>query len=204
VPFATSHRHYSHLFMIYPLHLLDCSKRKEYELMKKSIQHWVGFTGALQGYTYTGAAAMAAYMNDGEKALEYLNGLKAYLCPNTMYSESGPVIETPLSAAESIHYMLLQSWGNTIQVFPAVPDKWEDAEFHQLLAEGAFEVSAKRVKGQTEYVHIKSLKGSPLRVKPNIERKIKYKGSSAAYIVDEIEKGTYLIELGQGESITLY
>ena len=82
---------------------------KVFELMKKSIGHWVGFVGALQGYTYTGAAAMEAYLGNGNKALEYLNGLEQYLCPNTMYSEKGPVIETPLSATESIHYMLMQS-----------------------------------------------------------------------------------------------
>ena len=37
--------------------------------------------------------------------------------------ESGPVIETPLSGAQCIHDMLLQSWGGKIRVFPAVPSQ---------------------------------------------------------------------------------
>ncbi len=203
IPFAVSHRHYSHLFMIYPLHLLDKEEPKVFELMKKSIGHWVGFVGALQGYTYTGAAAMEAYLGNGNKALEYLNGLEQYLCPNTMYSEKGPVIETPLSATESIHYMLMQSWGDVIRVFPAVPDDWQEVEFRDLLAEGAFEVSAARKAGKTQYVKIKSLAGSSLRIQPNIDGRVKCLINDNEMSMIEVEKGIYEIELKKGESVTL-
>ena len=46
-----------------------------------------------------------------------------------MYKESGPVIETPLSAAQSIHDMLLQSWGGKIRIFPAIPATWKDIAY---------------------------------------------------------------------------
>lgn len=63
----------------------------------------------------------------GNDALAYLNKLFGrFLSVNTLYRESGPVIETPLSGAQSIHDMLLQSWGGKIRVFPAVPDAWQD------------------------------------------------------------------------------
>lgn len=204
VPFDVSHRHYSHLFMIYPLHLVNGNEPAEKALMEKSISHWLGFKGALQGYTYTGAANMAAYMQDGNKALEYLNGLDAYLCPNTMYAEKGPVIETPLSATESIHYMLLQSHSGRVDVFPAVPDAWEDVEFHDFRAAGAFEVSAKREKGHVDYIHIKSLAGSPLRIKPHLGRTLNYQEGKYPCSVTEIEEGVFDIQLQKGDCITLY
>ncbi|MBB6406783.1 hypothetical protein [Arthrobacter sp. AZCC_0090] len=62
---------------------------------------------------------MSASMGKGEDALGYLNTLlDRYIQPNTMYRESGPVLETPLSGAQVMHDMLLQSWGETVRVFP--------------------------------------------------------------------------------------
>ena len=73
-----------------------------------------------------------------------------------MYKEAGPVIETPLSGAQCIHDMLIQSWGGTIRVFPAVSDVWGNVVFDDLRAEGAFLVSAKRENGKTKFVRIKA------------------------------------------------
>ena len=49
-----------------------------------------------------------------------------------MYTETGriqPVTETPLSLCDSMQLILLQSWGDKIRVFPAVPKDWENIEF---------------------------------------------------------------------------
>lgn len=78
-----------------------------------------------------------------------------------MYMESGPVIETPLSGAQCIHDMLLQSWGGKIRVFPAVPSQWKDVQFKDLRTEGAFLVSAVRKDRKTSFIRIKSLAGEP-------------------------------------------
>lgn len=43
--------------------------------------------------------------------------------------------------------MLLQSRGERICVFPAVPKEWPEAVFHQLRSEGGFLVSAVRERG---------------------------------------------------------
>ena len=73
---------------------------------------------------------------------------------NTLYRESGPVIESPLSGAQSIHDMLLQSWGGKIRVFPAVPDAWQDVAFDGLRTEGAFKVSVFRISWKTEFIQV--------------------------------------------------
>ncbi|WP_321376214.1 glycoside hydrolase family 95-like protein [uncultured Draconibacterium sp.] len=202
-PFAMSHRHYSHLFEIYPLHLIDLEDPANADLINRSIEHWIGFKGALAGYSYSGSSSMASYMGDGEKALEYLEGFFPYMCPNTMYVEAGQVIETPLSCAESIHNMLLQSWGDRIKVFPAVSDKWKDVSFDKLLAEGAFEVSAVRTNGSTEFVKIKSLAGGPLKIEPNINGKIQASGKRE-FNISELEEGIYEIDLQKEEEVLLY
>jgi hypothetical protein len=74
-----------------------------------------------------------------------------------MYSEgNNPVIESPFSAATSIHDMLLQSWDGKIRVFPAVPTKWGDIYFKNFRTQGGFLVSADLSDGTTTFVTIKS------------------------------------------------
>lgn len=165
VPFAQSHRHYSHLLMIYPLYIMNPEQPENRELVMKSLNHWMGLPKALQGYSYTGAASISALMGRGDDAAMYLNRLlDKRILPNTMYLEAGPVIETPLSAAASLHDMLLSSWGDKIRVFPAVPDAWRDIAFRDLRTEGAFLVSAVRKGGKTTFIRIKSLAGEPCRL----------------------------------------
>ena len=66
--------------------------------------------------------------------------------------------------AESLHDLLLQSFGGVIRIFPAVPDGWKDASFYNLRTEGAFLVSAQRKDGNFRFAQIESLAGEPLTV----------------------------------------
>ncbi|MFE5814543.1 glycoside hydrolase family 95-like protein [Streptomyces sp. NPDC056479] len=169
IPFAKSHRHYSHLLAVYPLYELTGRTADERALIERSLAHWVGFEGALQGYTFTGAASMSALLGKGEDALKYLGELMSrFVQPNTMYKESGPVIETPLSAAQSLHDMICQSWGGTIRVFPALPAAWADVTVHDFRTQGAFLVSAVREGGATRWVRLASEAGAPCVVRHGI------------------------------------
>jgi alpha-L-fucosidase 2 len=162
---TSSHRHYSHLLWFYPLNILEPG-----DLLERSLAHWVSFPDALQGYTFTGAASMSALLRDGDRALGYLHTLlDDFVQPNTMYEEgSSPVIETPLSGAQSLHDMLISSRDGVIRVFPAVPATWADVTIHELRTEGAFLVSAARRGGVTRFVRVKSLAGEPCRVAPGL------------------------------------
>ena len=80
---------------------------------------------------------------------------------------------------------------------------WKDVEFHDLRAEGAFLVSAKRSGGQTEWVRIKSLAGEPCRVRPGIAGEIHIKGDRE-YKFQKLSPDTYEIDLKRGEEVMLY
>ncbi len=174
-PYNKSHRHYSHLLMIYPLYLINRDNEKMIPLIEKSLSHWQSKKEKLLGYSCTGAASISAAINKGDQALDYLNRLWSdFLRPNTMYKESGPVIETPLSAAQSIHDFLIQSWGSKIRIFPAVPSSWKDVAFHNLRAEGNFEVSAIQKNGETKWVRIISHVSKQCVVKVTFNHDIKF------------------------------
>ncbi|MFD1769440.1 glycosyl hydrolase family 95 catalytic domain-containing protein [Sphingobacterium suaedae] len=169
VPYAESHRHYSHLMMIYPFYDVHWEQSENRDLIVRSMQHWQSKDAYLQGYSFTGAASMYAMMGDGDKALQSLQTLlKHYVKPNTLYAETGPVIETPLAAMTSIQELCLQYWNETARIFPAMPKTWRDVSFHDLLTDGAFLVSAERKEGKTTHVVVKSQYDGVLRLQTGI------------------------------------
>jgi len=187
----------------FPLHIVSEDNEAERKVIEQSMKTWMSMPEYLQGYSYTGSAAMLATLGDGNYAYKRLSGLKDFLNPNTLYTEGGgPVIETPLSANESIHYMLMQCHGSKINIFPAMPDEWKDAEFYGLLAEGGFEVSARYTDGETEFVYIKSIAGEPLIIKPNFKTQFVIE-SDQEMKYDTLDSGCYRFELNAGKDMLL-
>ncbi|WP_052266126.1 glycosyl hydrolase family 95 catalytic domain-containing protein [Pedobacter kyungheensis] len=171
VPLNSSHRHYSHLLMIYPYNLINWDQPENRALISQSLKNWLSYKSALAGFSFTGAASIYAGTGNGDMAYQWLNELlDRFVQVNTLYRESGPVIETPLAAATSIQEMLLQSWGKKIRVFPAIPTNWQNVSFKQLLAEGAFLVSADMQGGATQNIKITSLKGSQLTLVTDMDK----------------------------------
>jgi alpha-L-fucosidase 2 len=173
VPFAQSHRHYSHLMMIYPLYLVNVDQAANRTIIQKSFDRWKSLPASWRGFSYAGAASIAAQLGRGDEALGYVKkffdgSTRFPVRANTMYYEGGPVIETPLAFSRSLHDMLVQSWGGVIRVFPAVPTGWKDVTVHDFRTQGAFLVSAARTGGVTRFVRVRSLAGEPLRLRPGI------------------------------------
>lgn len=79
---------------------------------------------------------------------------------------SAPVIEGNGGYLLFMSEMLLQSWAGQVEIFPGFRRGGADfdAAFAGLLAEGGFAVSARRVRGQTEFVHVRSRAGGLLRL----------------------------------------
>ncbi len=215
IPFDKPHRHYSHLLPIYPLAQLNVDNEADAKLARTSVDHWLKVTMdpnskaqkamKVTGYTATGASSIYATLGDGEKAYKFLDFFINHrnVSPTTMYAEvkTQPVIESPLSYATSVHDMLLQSWGGKVRVLPAVPKHWENIAFHQLRTQGAFLVTAKKSKGQTQFVELQSLVGTPLVIDPDIVNPIIYIDGKLAdkSLVRKDENGFFHIELAKGE-----
>ncbi|MBK1832249.1 hypothetical protein JIN77_16035 [Verrucomicrobiaceae bacterium R5-34] len=169
VALTGGHRHWSHLLSIYPLRTITPENDKDRELILRSLNHWHSFKKGGAGYSVTGGSCMASLLGDGDRALEFLNRLKRFLRANTFYSEIGlPVIETPIHGATAMQEMLLQSWGERLRIFPAVPKQWPDVQFHQLRGEGAYLVSARRENDRTSWALIQSEAGGTVEVDAQI------------------------------------
>jgi hypothetical protein len=211
-PYAYSHRHYSHLIGIYPLHLYNWEREDERAMIEKSVHRWIETDGGnkLAGYSFTGSASMYAAMGKGDEAVATLRRFvlgvpgRYILGASTLYFEGGgeaEVIETPFSAAQTVQELLLQSWGDKVRVFPALPAAWGDVQFHDLRAEGAFLISAARKNGATQFVRVKSLAGAPCRVRVG-------DGEAMCVLGDTVKAttgadGVLTLDLKAGEDVVL-
>ncbi|MGD7653030.1 MAG: glycosyl hydrolase family 95 catalytic domain-containing protein [Verrucomicrobiales bacterium] len=197
------HRHWSHLLAIYPLRTLTPEPPEDRELIAKSLARWHSFGRGVAGYAFTGASCMASLLGDGDEALRYLNVLKSYVRPNTMYSEIGlPVMETPIHGATAMQEMLLQSWGGRLRVFPAVPSSWPDVQIHKLRGEGAYLVSAKRENQSTRWVFVEAEKGGTVEIAAGISNPTWI--TSPGVKVEPAEAGVYKVTLSPDDKVLFW
>jgi alpha-L-fucosidase 2 len=214
--FDRVHRHFSHLFNIYPLHEIDIDRNPELKpLMRQSISHYADRVSPQAGedcmFKYVGSASLWATIGEGGKALKSLqrsieikkNGFPT-ATPNGFYSETGwPTFESPVAACRAMLDMMLQSHNGIIRVFPAIPSTWKDASFADFRAEGGFSVSAIRQGGNTKLVKIISLSGEPCVLKIGEWKDFAYQASSKG--VKVTRKGIYInLKMKKGDAVTLY
>jgi alpha-L-fucosidase 2 len=170
VGFNVLHRHFSHLFALFPLHNVvwddkDGGSQASRDVFEKSLDRWTSLTclsstsKCPNGFTFDGAISLSALMTTNmsrrEDAAAYANGFvhSGLLHASTLYSEGHqPCLESPLGLASGLQDILIQSWGGRLRVFPAAPPSWPDAVFYNLAAEGGFRVSAVRANGTTSFV----------------------------------------------------
>ncbi|MFN0132556.1 MAG: glycosyl hydrolase family 95 catalytic domain-containing protein [Phycisphaerales bacterium] len=175
-PYNESHRHFSHAMAIYPLATLtiDGSDSDRRTIVATIDQlHAVG-TRAWCGYSFAWMSAMCARAGQPERALDYLDKYLAFTGPNGFHlngdqTKSGLsdftyrpfTLEGNFIAMQAVHEMLLQSWGRVgepgteiVRIFPAVSERWPDASFTDLRAEGGWRVSAERRGGRTTRVTV--------------------------------------------------
>ncbi len=202
LPYAKSHRHFSHLMMHMPLYLVNRDNSDCWELLEKSICHWFSYKGDILGFSYVGASLMYSAYRKGTKALEHIRQLlKNHITRNSMYREAGPVMETPLAAAECIQQLLLQSWGNKIRIFPAVPEGWESASFDHFAAQGGFRVSAVYENHRTVKIELESLAGEPCILETDMKQaRIRYQNGNTEIRNMEMDSE---IRLAAGEKVLL-
>lgn len=180
VPLKESHRHFAHLMALHPLGLIKwedgAAAQRTYratlaELKNLGPEGWTGFSWAwlanLQARAHDGAGA--------EKTLEIFS--TAFTLRNSFHAngdQSGKgysgftyrpfTLEGNFAAAAGIQEMLLQSYGGTLRIFPAIPAAWQDVSFHSLRAEGAFLVSARLEAGKVTMLQITAEQGGECRL----------------------------------------
>ncbi|NBB18300.1 hypothetical protein GVN20_02935 [Runella sp. CRIBMP] len=181
LPYNQSHRHFSHLMAIHPLGEIRWENgAKDQEIITNSLKLLDKVGPAWWcGYSYAWEGNLKARAKDGEGAAAALTDFATAFCSTNSFHLNGDqtksgksnmtyrpfTLEGNFAYAAGIQEMLLQSYAGQIEVFPAIPQKWQQASFKDLRAEGAFLVSAQKTNGLVSSLEIKAEKGGKAKVK---------------------------------------
>lgn len=208
-----SHRHHSHLMAIHPLGLITVEgSERDRAIIDRSLaqQEQLG-TSQWCGYSFSWTACMAARALKPELAHKNLDiFLEAFLSRNGFHINGDQTkgqysnfhyrpftLEGNFAAAQAVHEMLLQSWGGTLRIFPAVPAAWGDVQFQRLRAEGGYEVTAQRKDGKTVWVAVRATVPGTVRIRNPFAGPVEWKGGDV-----RAEGDSFTATLKAGDTIS--
>ena len=175
-----SHRHHSHLMAVHPLGLIDISQGEEAQnIINNTVENMQKLgTDWWTGYSFSWFANVLARAKKGDEASEMLHLFAENFCLENTFHANGEqhnrgysnfkyrpfTIEGNFAAAAAVQEMLLQSHTGIIEIFPAIPNDWQEVEFNNFRTYGAFIVSSKKEEGKVQYIKITSEKGGLMKV----------------------------------------
>jgi alpha-L-fucosidase 2 len=208
-----SHRHHAHLMAIQPLEVITIEGGKtERQIIFNSLDNLRQLgTKAWVGFSFPWAASLEARAGRGELAEKYLSIFaEAFVSPNGFNlngDQSGKgysgfryrpfTLDANFGHALAVQEMCLQSWGDTLRFYPAMPWKWHNASFRDFRTEGAHTVSARWENNATTEFKITAGKDGDLRIRNNFGgRKIRWDCKPV-----RIDGGDFVITVKKGDVI---
>jgi alpha-L-fucosidase 2 len=216
VSYGGGHRHFSHALAIHPLSILHVDQSEEARRAVRATVRQIidGRRRGWVGYSFSSAAGLAAragFADDAERLLVdferafvtrngfHVNGDQSWtILPGQRRRGSRAfTLEGNFLFMDAIHEMYMQSFGDMVRIFPAVPESWRDAAFTDLRAEGGFIVSARRAGGLTREVEVRARRDATLRLPDP------FPGREATWSrPPEREDDCLLFDLRAGETLT--
>jgi alpha-L-fucosidase 2 len=195
------HRHFSHLYGLYPGNVLSARRTPQYIDAIKAVldQRGDGGTGFSRGWKM----ALYARLYDGERANSIFKGyIKEQAYPQLFAKCYTPLqVDGSLGVTAAITEMLMQSHEGMIDLLPALPRGWYSGRFNGVCARGAFELDMSWQDGKIISVGVLSKDGQVCRIKTGINAKVRSQGKlirskslpDGSIEFDTLKGGKYLI-----------
>ncbi len=200
-------RQYSTMIAFYPLQLVNWSNPEDRDLIRRSLDWYVG--GAMQEQGWGGlapnpmaaAGAWYALADQPDKGLTFLHRyLKYQTWPNGLSRERSPLGGTHGVAFKTVQDFLIQYRNETIHILTAVPSSWSDVSIRDLRAPGAFLIDAVRKDGEVRFIRITSQAGEPCKLRTGIKGPVVAHGGK----LTELSEGEYRLWLEKGQTALLF
>ena len=176
-----NHRHFSHLYGLYPGKVLYEKRTPELIEAYKKVLNERG-DGAM-GFSRAWKMALWARLNDGERANKIYKGyLKDQNC-KSMFALCGkaPQVDGTFGTTAAITEMLMQSHDGVIRLMPALPSEWSEGHFKGVRARKGFELDYTWKEKTITSLKIKSIAGESCSIEYKPTMKITSKGKSIPY-----------------------
>ncbi len=215
-----SHRHFSHLMCMYPLHLLNYDKEDDKRIYKNTLLHleqlgsgwWAGFSFAMSAQIY----AMAQM---GNAAYEKLRAFALGFVADNGFHLNGDfknhgfsqwhyrpfTLESLFGYCDALQETLLQEHQGYIHLFPALSQSCEGKRisFNKLRSYGGVRISAERVRGKITKLSFLSDRPQTICLKNTLGLDVLHllHGKTEASIKEE--NGYFQISLKKGKTKVL-
>lgn len=161
------HRHYSHLWGIYPDHQLLADPDFT-AAARVSLERRLEAGSGMSAWSLAWAACLWARLGEGDRARDALQELLVNTSSPNLFSTHPPQGTNPLTtfqidgnlgAPAAVAEMLLQSHGGVLRLLPALPSAWPAGRVTGLRARDGFEVAIDWAAGLVSTATIRSAVG---------------------------------------------
>ena len=197
-----NHRHFSHLYGLYPGKVLYEKRTPELIEAYKKVLNERG-DGAT-GWSRAWKMALWARLNDGDRANKIYKGYLNEQNCKSMFALCGraPQVDGTFGTTAAITEMLMQSHNGCIKLLPALPAEWTSGQFRGVCARGGFELNYTWENKTVRSLRILSKAGEPctIEIKPNLHivsngKQIKFKkNTNGTASFNTVAGQTYAIE----------
>jgi alpha-L-fucosidase 2 len=170
------HRHFSHLYGLYPGNVISAKKTPQYIDGCKAVLNQRG--DGTTGFSRAWKMALWARLYDGNRANKIFKGYIQEQCYPQLFAKCGkPLqIDGTMGVAAGITEMLVQSHEGIIDLLPALPDEWVNGRFDGVCARGGFELNMKWDNKTITEVEILSKAGNPCRINAKGKFRVRMEG----------------------------
>ena len=180
-PKERAHRHFSHMYGLYPGNVFSAKRTPEFIEPCKSVLEQRGDGGT--GFSRAWKMALWARLYDGERGLKIFKGyLKEQACPQ-LFAKcfSTPQVDGTFGVGAGITEMIMQSHEGVIDLLPALPAEWNNGSFEGVCARGGFELDIQWEQGVVTETRILSHSGEKCRIDPGVKATLTHEGKKVSF-----------------------
>ena len=198
------HRHFSHLYGLYPGNVLSAKRTPEFVEPIKKVLYQRGDEG--MGFSRSWKVALWARLYEAEKAFSIYKGYLKDQCHKSLFAMGGSakdvfLVEGALGATAAISEMIVQSHEGVVDFLPALPDEWSSGEFNGVCVRGGFELDMKWKDKAITTVGILSKEGKTFTMLA--KGKIKVTSGGKKVKTKTKEDGSIYFETNKGKTYQL-
>jgi len=159
-----NHRHFSHLYGLYPGNVLSTKRTPELVEPIKAVleQRGDGATGWSRAWKMN----LWSRLYDGDRANSIYKGYLKEQCTKSLFALCGTSlqVDAAFGLTAAVTEMIVQSHEGVIHLLPALPGEWSKGHFDGVCVRGGFELDIKWKDKKITFLEIQSKAGNRCKI----------------------------------------